>query len=71
VRDFLAFSRPPTRFCDMAAHAGRGHAGHRRGAIYPRYARSSTVHSLDVIEESTIKPQISEDGRSRFSLEPA
>ena len=32
--------------------------------IYPRYARSGAVYSLDVIDGATIKPLIGEDGRS-------
>jgi hypothetical protein len=39
--------------------------------IYPRYARSGAVYSLDVIDGATIKPLIGEDGRSPVSPDPA
>jgi hypothetical protein len=39
--------------------------------IYPRYARSGAVYSLDVIDGATIKPLIGEDGRSPASPDPA
>jgi len=32
--------------------------------IYPRYARSGAVYSLDVIDGTTIKLLIGEDGRA-------
>ncbi len=39
--------------------------------IYPRYARSGAVYSLDVIDGATIKPLIGEDGRSPAPPDPA
>ncbi|HXT08899.1 MAG TPA: hypothetical protein VN715_18425, partial [Roseiarcus sp.] len=39
--------------------------------IYPRYTRTGAVYSLDVIDGSTIKPLIDNDGRSPVSPDPA
>ncbi|HXT06164.1 MAG TPA: hypothetical protein VN715_04415 [Roseiarcus sp.] len=39
--------------------------------IYPRYARSGAVYSLDVIDGATIKPLIGDDGRAPAAPDPA
>jgi Phage portal protein len=39
--------------------------------IYPRYARSGALYSLDIIDGATIKPLIGEDGRAPEAPDPA
>jgi hypothetical protein len=39
--------------------------------LYPRYARSGSVYSLDIVDGATIKPLIGEDGRSSEPPDPA
>jgi hypothetical protein len=39
--------------------------------IYPRYTRAGTLYALDIIDGSTIKPLIGEDGRSPDAPDPA
>ena len=39
--------------------------------IYPRYDRGGNLYSPDVIDGSTIKPLIGEDGRSPEPPDPA
>ena len=39
--------------------------------IYPRYARSGALHSLDLVDGATIKPVIDEDGRAPEPPDPA
>jgi len=39
--------------------------------VYPRFARSGAVYSLDIVDGSTIKPLIGEDGRAPMSPDPA
>ena len=39
--------------------------------LYPRYSRDGALHSLDVVDGSTIKPLIGEDGRAPVAPDPA
>jgi hypothetical protein len=39
--------------------------------LYPRYARSGALHSLDIVDGATIKPLIGEDGRTPEAPDPA
>jgi hypothetical protein len=39
--------------------------------LYPRYARSGAVYSLDIVDGATIKPLIGDDGRSPEPPDPA
>ncbi len=39
--------------------------------VYPRFARSGALYSLDVVDGATIKPLIGEDGRSPAPPDPA
>ena len=39
--------------------------------IYPRYARSGALYSLDLVDGATIKPVIGEDGRAPEPSDPA
>ncbi|HXT06166.1 MAG TPA: phage portal protein [Roseiarcus sp.] len=71
VRDFLAFPDRRHDFSTWLRMLVEDMLVIDAATLYPRYARSGAVYSLDVIDGSTIKPLIGEDGRSPVSPDPA
>ena len=71
VREFLAFPDRRHDFSTWLRKLVEDMLVIDAATIYPRYARSGAVYSLDVIDGSTIKPLIGDDGRSPVAPDPA
>jgi len=71
VRDFLAMPDRRHDFSTWLRMLVEDMLVIDAATIYPRYARSGAVYSLDVVDGATIKPLIADDGRAPAPPDPA